>query len=85
MKDYTIYEILNHFITQYKDKVVQIHHIEAETKDILFRKMYALCRSARYDNGRRYEFTDTTLAWEYQKWKEKNETINMYYGTAVVD
>lgn len=85
MKHYKIYEILNHFITDYKDKVVQVHHIRAKTNDTLYQKMYGLRRSARYDNGRRYEFADTTLESEYQKWKEKNETIDMYYGTAVVD
>lgn len=84
-KTYEIRETLNHSITNYKDKTVQVHRVQTDTKDALFRKVYAMRRSARYDSSRRYEFETRALEEEYRDWKDKNETIEMYYGNATVD
>ena len=78
-------EIVNWFYSDYKDKLVKIHILKGKTLDECFRKMYALRRSGRYDNARRYEFQDKSLKEKYLDWKEKNETIEMYYGNGVVD
>ena len=78
-------EIINWFYTNYKDKLVETHILEGKTLDECFKKMYALRRSGRYDIARRYEFQDKSLEEKYLEWKEKNETIAMYYGNGVVD
>ena len=78
-------EIINWFYSDYKDKLVKVHMLEGKTLDDCFRKMYALRRSGRYDSVRRYEFQDKSLKEKYLDWKEKNETIEMYYGNGVVD
>lgn len=78
-------EIVNWFYSDYKDKLVKVHMLEGKTLDKCFRKMYALRRSGRYDSARRYVFQDKSLEEKYLEWKEKNETIEMYYGDSVVD
>ena len=70
-------EIINWFYSNYKDKLVKVHTLEGKTLDECFRKMYALQRSARYDNARRYEFQDVSMEEKYSEWKEKNETSAM--------
>lgn len=80
-----IEEIINWHHSDYKDKLVGRHRIKAATKEEAFRKMYGMRRSARYDSCRRYEFEDRSLEPEYQDWKDRNETIEMYYGGGVVD
>ena len=77
-------EIINWFYSDYKDKLVQVHVLRG-TMDQCFRKMYALRRSARYDNARRYDFDDTVLEDKYKDWERENETIEMFYGSGVVD
>lgn len=78
-------EIINWFYSDYKDKLVKVHVLKADTLENCFRKVYALRRSGRYDNERRYDFDDESLEAKYREWKEKNETIDMYYGSATVD
>ena len=78
-------EIVNWFYSDYKDKLVKVHMLEGKTLDKCFRKMYSLRRSGRYDSARRYVFQDKSLEEQYLEWKEKNETIEMYYGNGVVD
>ena len=78
-------EIVNYAGTNFKDKLVQVHVITAENYDTVFRRMYAFCRSARYDNARRYEFEDSSLKSKYKEWKQKNETISLFYGNGTVD
>lgn len=78
-------EIINWFYSDYKDKLVKVHQITGSTKEDCFQKVYALRRSARYDNARRYAFDDPEMESEYQAWKQKNETIEMYYGSGTVD
>lgn len=80
-----INEIINWFYSDYKDKLVQVHTVTGATKEECFRRMYGLRRSGRYDSARRYEFEDKSLEPQYQDWKDKNETIEMYYGSATVD
>lgn len=78
-------EIINWFYSNYKDKLVQVHKIKGQNLEECFHGVYALRRSGRYDSARRYEFEDKNLELKYQKWKEENETIEMYYGGGVVD
>lgn len=78
-------EILNDFITDYEDRLVEKHIIKADTLDACFRRVYALKRSARYDNARRYDFETEELEHQFLKWEEENETMEMYYGSATVD
>lgn len=81
----TVNEIINWFYSNYKDQLVQAHAVTADTLDGCFKKVYAMRRSARYDSERRYEFEDGAIEPLYQKWKEQNETLEMYYGSATVD
>lgn len=81
----TVNEILNYICTEYKDKLVQVHHIKESTMENAFKRVYALRRSGRYDSYRRYEFDDPSLEKEFQLWREKNEDLAMYYGSATVD
>ena len=78
-------EIINWFYSDYKDKLVQVHVLKGDTLEDCFHQMYALRRSGRYDNARRYDFQDTELEEKYQNWKATHETIEMYYGGGVVD
>lgn len=80
-----INEIVNGYFTDHKDMLVQVHAVDAQPIEMAFRRMYALRRSARYDGTRRYEFVDPSLEPAYQKWRDRNETVEMYYGNAVVD
>lgn len=80
-----VYEIVNYFNTNYKDKLVETHTIKADTLDECFRKIYSMNRGIRYDNIRRYDFEDKAMEKKYADWVEKNETIGMYYGSATVD
>ena len=59
--------------------------IEGNTFDECFRKKYELDRGDRYNNYQYHEFEDDELKTKYMEWKEKNETINLYYGGGVVD
>ena len=79
-----VHEIINWFYSDYKDKLVKVHTLTG-TLEQCFKKMYALHRSARYDNARRHDFEEKSLEEDYRKWKNKNETIEMYYGNGVVD
>lgn len=81
----TVNEILNYYQTDYKDKLVQTHSITGKYLENCFSRVYAMRRSARYDSARRYEFTNKELEEQYQNWKQKHETIGMYYGSATVD
>ena len=78
-------EIINWFYSDYKDKLVQVHVLKGDTLEDCFHQMYALRRSGRYDNARRYDFQNPELEEKYQKWKGLNETIEMDYGGGVVD
>ena len=78
-------EIINWFYSDYKDKLVHVHVLQGNTLEGCFYQMYALRRSGRYDNARRYDFQDTELEEKYQNWKATHETIEMYYGGGVVD
>lgn len=80
-----VLEILNYFYTNYKDELVKKHILKGKTIEDCFKQMYALKRSGRYDNARRYEFADKDLEKPYVDWKYKNENIEMYYGSATVD
>lgn len=81
----TVNEIINWFYNGYKDEIAAVHEIKGTTLKECFGKMWALERSSRYDNVRRYEFVDPSLKSGYQKWKAENMTIGMYYGSATVD
>ena len=78
-------EIINWVHSGYRDKLVKVHIIKGNTLDECFRKVYALRRSGRYDSVRRYDFDFSPLERDYQEWKRKNETIEMFYGNATVD
>lgn len=78
-------EITNWFYSDYKDELVAVHVLQGDTLEDCFYQMYALRRSGRYDNDRRYEFQDTGLEEKYYDWKSTHETIEMYYGGGVVD
>ena len=62
-------EIINWFYGDYKDKLVQVHVLKGNTLEDCFHQMYALRRSGRYDNARRYEFQNPELEEKYQNWK----------------
>ena len=85
MREIKVNEIINWFHSDYKDKLVQVHTIEGSTIEDCFKRVYALRRSARYDSARRYDFEDATLEDKYREWKSGYETIETYYGSAVVD
>lgn len=85
MIEIKVYEILNCFHTKYKDKLVQTHTLKGDTQEDCFHKMYALRRGARYDSARSYQFQESGLEEQYQAWVKKNETIEMFYGSATVD
>lgn len=68
-----------------KEKLVMVHQIDSDDKEMIFRRMYAYRRSARYDSARHYRFADESLEQEFLDWKDKNETIEMFYGGGVVD
>lgn len=78
-------EIINWVHSDYKDKLVRVHNIKVKTLEDCFKRVYALRRSARYDSVRRYDFDNPSFESKYQNWKEKNETIEMFYGSATVD
>lgn len=80
-----INEIFNHTIlTNGKDKITR-KIINEETLDKCFRKVYELERSARYNNYVYHKFVDENIEKIYYEWKQKNETITLYYGGGVVD
>lgn len=85
MVEIKVNEILNWFYSDYQDQLVQVHHIKEKTLEECFQKVYALRRSRKYDNCRKYVFQDQNMEEEYLKWKSKNETIEMFYGSATVD
>lgn len=85
MVEMKVNEILNWFHSSYKDVLVQTHNIKENTIEDCFKRVYALRRSARYDNARRYDFEDASLEDKYNKWESGYETIETYYGSAVVD
>ena len=85
MVEIKVNEILNWFYSNFKDDLVQVHVIKGNTLEDCFKRMYALRRSSRYDNARRYDFNDPELETRYNDWKRKNETIEMFYGGATVD
>lgn len=85
MIEIKVNEILNWFHSNYKDKLVQVHVIKENTIEDCFKRVYALRRSARYDSARRYDFEDITLEAKYAEWKSGYETIETFYGSAVVD
>lgn len=78
-------EIINWHYSNYKDVLVQQHIIKGDHISDCFKHVYAMRRSGRYDNERRYDFDDPALEEKYQQWKDKNETIEMFYGNATVD
>ena len=83
--EFVVNEIINWVHSDYKDRLVKSHHIKGDTQDEAFRKVYALRRSSRYDNARRYDFADPTVEERYRAWKDANEDIAMHYGNAIVD
>lgn len=85
MLEIKVNEIINWFHSNYKDKLVHTHIITGETIEECFKKVYGLRRSGRYDSERRYDFEDVELEEKFLQWKSKNETIEMYYGSATVD
>ena len=80
-----INETLRLFRSNYKKELVKVHTVECNTLEECFSRVYAMRRSARYDSQRKYEFQDDYLEQLYNNWENKNETIEMYYGSAVVD
>lgn len=78
-------EILNWQHSDWKDKLVEIHIIKDEKLEDCFKRVYAMKRSGRYDSARRYEFADKSVEEKYWDWKEKNETIEMFYASVTVD
>jgi hypothetical protein len=78
-------EILNWFHSDYKDDLVQVHTVCGNSIEDCFKCVYALRRSARYDNARRYDFQNADLESKYNKWVSDYETIETYYGSATVD
>lgn len=83
--EFVVNEIINWVHSDYKDRLVKLHHIKGDTEDEAFRKVYALRRSGRYDNVRRYDFADPAVEERYRAWKDANEDITMYYGGGTVD
>jgi len=81
----SVNEIINWVYSDYKDTLVATHTLKGNTLSRCFEKVYALRRSARYDSARRYDFVDSSLEEKFQAWKNANETIEMYYGSGVVD
>lgn len=85
MIEIKVNEIINWHYSNYKDKLVEVHTIKGNTLEDCFKSMYAMRRSCRYDSARRYDFDDSALESQYNDWKQKNETIEMFYGGATID
>lgn len=85
MVEIKVNEILNWFHSNYQDKLVETHIIKRYTMEECFHQVYELRRSARYDSARRFDFDDPGLEKQYNDWKSKNETIEMFYGSGTVD
>lgn len=85
MIEIKVNEIINWFHSNYKDVLVHTYTITGETIEDCFGKVYGMRRSGRYDSARRYDFEDAELENKYSDWKSKHQTIEMYYGSAVVD
>lgn len=78
-------EIVNWHYSDYKDVLVRVHRISADTKEKLFKRVYSFERSSRYDSARRYEIDDAILFDEYKKWKVNGVTMELFYGSGTVD
>ena len=79
-------EIINWFHSDYKDKLVQTHHVKAVTRRDMCLKIYAFERSSRYDSARRYEIVEDDFRSLYSDWKEcGGVTMEVYYGGGTVD
>lgn len=78
-------EIINWFYSDYKDEIVQTHTIQGETLKEVCGKIYALNRSCRYDNARRYEIVDNDVVKQAYRDYACNVSIEEYYGGGVVD
>jgi hypothetical protein len=85
MIEIKVNEIINWFYSDYKDKLVNVHTIKCDTLENCFKSVYTMRRSCRYDSARRYDFDDPVLESQYNDWKQKNETIEMFYGGATID
>lgn len=57
----------------------------AGERDDVYRQVYEMERSSRYDWRREYQFQSQGEKDEYQTWKKENETFSMFYGNATVD
>ena len=74
-------EIINWVYSNYKDKIVQTHTIQGDTLKEVCGKIYALDRSSRYDNARRYEIVDNdTVKESYIKYKSNVSIIARFYA-----
>ena len=67
-----------------KEHTYKTHELTG-TEEEMFRKMYELERSARYDNLRRYAFDNEEDQKKYTEWKKTSVNMSMYYGGGVVD
>ena len=85
MIEIKVNEIINWFHSNYKDKLVKVHTIKCDTLENCFKSVYAMRKSCRYDSARRYDFDNPVLESQYNDWKQKNETIEMFYGGSPVD
>ena len=78
-------EVCNTFNTRYKDHVVRKFTVKGKTLPEVFAAAYPSERSLRYCSGYFIRFRDTDLNEQYHKWKKTGLTIEMYYGSGVVD
>ena len=85
MLEIRVNEVINWFHSKYKDELVHTHIITGETIEECFKKVYGMRRSGRYDSARRYDFEDMELEEKYIQWKSRNENIEMYYGSGIID
>ena len=68
-----------------KEKVIETHNIEADTFSEAFAKAYPHERSLRYCSGHYIRIREPEYHKKYLTWKQTGLTIDMYYGSGVVD
>ena len=80
-----INKIFNHCILTKGLDRIERKVIKGDTLKECFLQIYELERSARYNNYLNYDFVNPDMKKAYREWKNKNETIELYYGGGVVD
>lgn len=83
--EFEMVKIKNTWENNFKEEIIYRFTVKGETKDECFRNGYAEERHLRYCNGYYVKFVNPDIQREYNKWLDKNLTVELYYGGGVVD